>query len=73
MESTREKAPRRGLASVAREFPGMWVAVDRSTGEPLVATAASKDLLVALREQHLEGVAVLRTPTPGEPQLVGLG
>ncbi len=63
----------RPLASVLREIPGRWVAVDRSTGEPKAVAATHHELAAAIRAERLTNVAVVRAPDPTEPELVGFG
>jgi len=63
----------RPLASVLREMPGSWVAVDRITGEPVAAAGSPYELARRIRSQRIKNVAVVRAPDPSEPELVGLG
>jgi len=63
----------RSLASVLREVPGCWVAVDRSTGEPVAVEDSPYKLAATIRSRRLKNVAVVRAPDPTEPELVGLG
>jgi hypothetical protein len=67
-----EEQPR-SLASVLREVPGCWVAVDRSTGEPVAVEDSPYKLAATIRSRRLKNVAVVRAPDPTEPELVGLG
>lgn len=63
----------RSLASVLSEVPGCWVAVDRTTGEPVEAADSPYELARRLRSRQIRNVAVVRAPDPSEPELVGLG
>jgi hypothetical protein len=63
----------RPLASVLREVPGCWVAVDRTTGEPVAVEETPYKLAAAIRSRQIKNVAVVRSPDPSEPELVGLG
>lgn len=63
----------RPLASVLREVPGCWVAVDRTTGEPVAVADTPYKLSAMIRSKQIKNVAVVRSPDPTEPELVGLG
>lgn len=63
----------RPLASVLREVPGCWVAVDRVSGEPVEVADSPYELARRLRSHKVKNVAVVRAPDPSEPELVGLG
>lgn len=67
------EAQPRSLASVLGEVPGCWVAVDRSTGEPVAVEDSPYKLAATIRSRRLKNVAVVRAPEPTEPELVGLG
>ncbi len=58
------------LASVLAELPGRWVAVSRTTNEP-VAAADSPDKpdkpAIEIRERTLTNLTVVRAPDPSEP------
>jgi hypothetical protein len=69
----RSDAQPRSLASVLREIPGCWVAVNRTTGEPMAVEDSPYKLAATIRSRRLKNVAVVRAPDPGEPELVGLG
>ena len=60
-------------SSVLREVPGCWVAVDRTTGEPVEVADSPYELARRLRSHQVKNVAVVRAPDPSEPELVGLG
>jgi hypothetical protein len=64
---------RRSLASVTREVPGKWVAVDRRTNEPRLIADSPYDLAARIKAEGIRNVAVVRSPDPTEPELVGLG
>ena len=70
---TQSETQPRSLASVLAEVPGCWVAVDRSTGEPVAAEDSPYKLAATIRSRRLKNVAVVRAPDPTEPELVGLG
>jgi hypothetical protein len=55
------------------EVPGCWVAVDRTTGEPLAVADTPYALSAKIRADQLTNFAVVRSPDPSEPELVGLG
>ncbi len=61
------------LASVLAELPGRWVAVRRTTNEPVAAADSPDKLAIEIRERKLTNVTVVRAPNPSEPELVGLG
>ena len=63
----------RPLASVLHEVPGYWVAVDRRTGEPKAVAPTLFELAAKIRSEQIKNIAVVRSPDPGEPELVGLG
>ena len=63
----------RPLSSVLREVPGRWVAVDRTTGEPVAVADTPYKLAADLRSRRVKNVAIVRAPDPSEPELVGLG
>ena len=63
----------RSLAEVLSEVPGKWVAVDRDTNEPRAIADTPYALAAEIRHRSLENVAVVRSPDPSEPELVGLG
>jgi hypothetical protein len=63
----------RSLASVLGEVPGCWVAVDRTTGEPVAVEDSPYKLEAAIRSRRLKNVAIVRAPDATEPELVGLG
>jgi hypothetical protein len=58
---------------VIREFAGLWVAVDRTTGEPVATGDTPYQLASDLRSRQVKNVAIVRAPDPSEPELVGLG
>jgi hypothetical protein len=68
-----ESPTSRPLASVLREVPGCWVAVDRTTGEPVAVEDTPYKLSATIRSRQIKNVAVVRSPDPSEPELVGLG
>lgn len=70
---TRSSVPQRPLSSVLREVPGRWVAVDRTTGEPMAVADSPYQLAAELRSRQIKNVAIVRAPDPSEPELVGLG
>lgn len=61
------------LSSVIREFPGLWVAVDRNSGAPVATADTPYSLAKELRSRQIKNVAIVRAPDPSEPELVGLG
>lgn len=61
------------LSRVLAECAGNWIAVDRATNALLAAAPSADALAIAVREQRLRNVAVMRAPDPTEPELVGLG
>ena len=63
---------RLGLATVLAQVPGKWVAVDRDTNEPRMAAYSPLELAAEIRS-GIGNVAVVRSPGPDEPELVGLG
>jgi hypothetical protein len=63
----------RPLSSVLREVPGRWVAVDRTTGEPVAVADTPYKLAAELHSRRVKNVAIVRAPDPSEPELVGLG
>ena len=69
----RQVRPQRPLSSVLREVPGQWVAVDRTTGEPVAVADTPYKLAAELRSRLVKNVAIVRAPDPSEPELVGLG
>ena len=73
MKRSDAEAQPRSLASVLREIPGCWVAVDRTTGEPVAVEDSPYKLAATIRSRRLKNVAVVRAPDPTEPELVGLG
>lgn len=64
---------RLALASFLAELPGRWVAVSRTTNEPVAAADSPDKLAIEIRERKLTNVTVVRAPDPSEPELVGLG
>jgi hypothetical protein len=62
-----------GLAAVLRESPGKWFAVDRTTNEARLIADSPYELAAEIRRRGLSNVAVVRSPDPSEPELVGLG
>lgn len=68
-----QPASRTALASVLAELPGRWVAVSRTTNEPMAAADSPDRLAIEIRERGLTNVTVVRAPDPSEPELVGLG
>ncbi len=67
------KPDRVALSSVLAETAGKWVAVDRSTNEPRLMADSPYELAAEIRRRGLRNVAVVRSPDPSEPELVGLG
>ena len=65
--------PVRPLSEVMAESPGCWIAIHRGTNAPLAIADSPYALAAKIREMQLHGIAVLRAPTPDEPELVGLG
>ncbi len=64
---------RTALAAVLAELPGRWVAVSRTTNQPVAAADSPDKLAIEIRERRLTNVTVVRAPDPSEPELVGLG
>lgn len=62
-----------GLASVLAQFPGKFVAVDRTTNEPKLVADSPYQLSAEIRRRGMRNLAVVRAPDPQEPELVGLG
>jgi hypothetical protein len=54
------------------QWAGQWVAVD-DDGHVHAAAAELADVIADVKRRHLEGVAVMRAPVPGEPIVFGLG
>lgn len=61
------------LASVLAEVPGCWVAIDRRTNAPRAVAETPYKLTAMIRDQGLNGVAIVRAPDATDPELVGLG
>ncbi len=59
------------MATLLRQVPGKWVALHN--GEIIEVRETLDALTVALEERGLADVTVLRAPTEGETELVGLG
>ncbi|SDV00386.1 hypothetical protein SAMN04488544_3309 [Microlunatus sagamiharensis] len=68
-----EVAAKRPLSEVLAQLPGLWVAVDRRSNEPMAAASTPYELSATLKANRITGVAVVRAPDPSEPELVGLG
>lgn len=66
----RDRVP---LADVLRDYPGLWVAVDRRTNKPVLVEASPYVLAAKLKGEGIRNVAIVRAPDPSEPELVGLG
>ena len=64
---------RLGLATVLAQVPGKWVAVDRDTNEPRMVADSPHELAAEIRRSGIGNVAVVGSPGPDEPELVGLG
>jgi len=61
------------LATILAQCPGKWVAVDMVTNELREVADSPYALAAKIRERRLQNVAVVRSPDPAEPELVGLG
>ena len=59
------------IAPLLRQVPGKWVALHN--GEIIEVRETLDALTVALEERGLSDVTVLRAPTEGETEMVGLG
>lgn len=68
-----ERNVRLSLAAVLAETPGCWVAVDRMTNELRAAAKSPYELAADIRARGIKNVSIVRSPDPGEPELVGLG
>lgn len=67
------KADRVPLSTVLAETAGKWVAVDRTTNQARLVADSPYGLAAEIRRRGLRNVAVVRSPDPSEPELVGLG
>ena len=61
------------LEQAFRECPGLWVAVDRRTGEVRAAASSPYELAGRIKSELIRGVDVLRAPGADEPEVVGFG
>lgn len=61
------------FSSAIAESPGLWLAVNRTTNEPVLAAETPCKLVAEIRRLGLTNVAVIRAPEPSEPELVGVG
>jgi PII-like signaling protein len=59
------------LADIQREWAGLWVAV--KDGKVVDARESAHALVLSLKSRDIEGATVLRCPSEGERELVGLG
>jgi len=55
------------------QYPGQWVALNRVTGECVVARLDPLELSAYLRENDIRGISVVRAPEVDEPEMVGFG
>lgn len=61
------------LQQAFTECAGLWVAMDRRTGEVVAARQTPYELSAYIREKQLRGVDILRAPAENEPEVVGFG
>lgn len=54
-------------------YEGMVVAVDRSTDAVVASAATPQELMMIVRNRHLENTMIVRVPHEGDPLRVGLG
>ena len=61
------------LEQAFRECPGLWVAIDRRTGEVRLAERSPYELAAKIKADAIAGVDIVRAPAEGEPEVVGFG
>ncbi|MCA1709913.1 MAG: hypothetical protein LC808_44180 [Actinobacteria bacterium] len=61
------------LDQAFRECPGVWVAIDRRTGDVRLASGSPYELAAKIKADRITGVDVVRAPAEGEPEVVGFG
>ena len=77
MATLSERHPTGTVAGMVRtldltQWAGRWVAIDED--DRVQRDAGSlRDLMVILDADGVEGLSIMRAPTPGEPVVYGLG
>jgi hypothetical protein len=54
-------------------YEGKVVAVDRTTDAVVASADTPEELMVVVRQRHLENTMIVRVPRADEPLRVGLG